>query len=820
MCSAQELADLRQELSALVGDCEMLGTALQGGYEKLGKTVRGLGNRLASLDDTSTFGFDTRSDLSITRWEVPRPACWEDVNAASLPPHIRPLWEAMLDAAALCREAREMSDPGGGYYIDTDYTGHELECAQDLPAIAIGIQETQANSQATARRNEELERLQHNRVGDALSRLFIWRRPNQVYPAYGIFPQGNKLLEDWPSCIPQNPDLLPHLELFQQGCFSDGWFVLAVSSIATHRELFQRLFVSCDFTDYGMYAFQFCDVTAGEDPTVPTAAEAQRNGRNVGTLTKPWRSVVIDSHIPMQLVEGDALVPTFGRTAEETALWLVYIMKAYAKWRGSYSYLHCGDTARACAELTGGRAKTERWNSDRITPESVCVMWWKLMLCSRLGILAMCAVLPNRVESGNIESNPEEELGETLWGDGEQIILAAELPASQTTEHLGARLDSGLKLIKLRNLRGRPTAGNGGQWDWGPSSAKWKDKRVRQYFSYTRMHECVAWIGITDFVKNYNTLLTVSGWEGAPYVSFSTLEACPPGQAPCHAHQYLLTLELESADMAAMLADDALLAVAANAQLYEPPDFRDLDRDETEQDEVTSPGLPRRDQEEKGCRVTVFLSQPNMQAMDGKAIVRRPVSLHVFRLQQRRLQVPEQRGADLAEDDDGEDGDPDSPGQHTERQASAEEEGAERKAVEFFWPRYNVVETQPVPVKDPCGSLERSKEYELLEQSCSFVITQPGLYSVAVEQENTRDEIEYCLHVTTEEVSEVNHSGLSWRCEFGGTHSDPLVRPDPRDRGGFMSQGSFTVSRSRGPSIGISDSMTEVSPRTRGSQAV
>eukprot|EP01062_Namystynia_karyoxenos_P020462 TRINITY_DN17747_c0_g1_i1.p1 TRINITY_DN17747_c0_g1~~TRINITY_DN17747_c0_g1_i1.p1 ORF type:complete len:824 (+),score=278.10 TRINITY_DN17747_c0_g1_i1:79-2550(+) len=812
MCSPQELAELRAELSALVGDCEVLGSALQGGYLRLGKTVRGLGNRLATLDDTSSFGFDLRHDLSFARWCNPRPASIEDVTVDMLPVNMRAAFEIMTDAAALCKEARDDGDANSGCYIDPDYTSHDLEDARELPAIAIGLQAGGLNKDAVERRKVEKERLEAQQVGAAITRLFIWRRPGQIYPAYALFPQGNKLLEDWPTCLAPPQNQLPHLECYTQGCFDDSWFVLAMSSIATHRHLFQQIFASCDYADYGMYAFQFCDVAAGEDPTVPTAAEMQQKMRLKGE--RRWRTVIIDSHIPMQLQGTDTLVPMFGRTSEETALWLVYVMKAYAKWRGSYSYLHSGDTARVCSELTGGRARTERWNKQRITPESLCVLWWKLVLTTRLGLIAMCADMPNRVDSGNIEQGGEEDGAETQWRDGEQIILSAELPASLTTDYLGVRKEAGLKLIKLRNLYGRPTAGNGGQWDWGPSSTKWKDKRVRQYFSYTRMHECVAWIGCEDFARNYNTLLTVSCWEGAPFVNFASLDACPAGQAACYAHQYLLSLELCNTDELTGAAEDALLAVQAKigSALYEPPDFRELD---LEEGDVPDGPTGRGSEEEKGMKVTVFISTPNMSAMAGTRIIPQRLVCSIFRLQQRRLQAPEQRGSGRVDEEQADEQEERGDRGDSPQPASPEAGESDGNTVrtEYFWPRYNLVESQSEPVKDPCGSLEKTRELELLEQQWSFTVAQPGIYAVAIEQENPLDEIEYCVHVTTEEISPQNPSGLSLRAEFGGTHSDPLVRPDPRSSaGGFASQGSFTMSRSRGPSIGMSETPTEMSP--------
>jgi len=322
-------------------------------------------------------------------------------------------------------------------------------------------------------------------------------------------------------------------------------------------------------------------------------------------------------------------------------------------------------------------------------------------------------------------------------------------------------------------------------------------------------------------VRHYNTLLTVSCWEGAPYVNFSTLNSSILGQGPCHAHQYLVSLDLQNSGAEVALSEDALMAVASSSKtLYEPPDFRTLEQEEEDdEDMMSSPGISRPEQEAKGCRIKIFISQPNLQSMDGKAISRRPILVHVFRLQQRRPQAPEMKGAETAEDTD----------EGVDEQAEVSPRGppvpieeleTTRKLTEYFWPRYNLVELCTHPVRDPCGSQEKNKEYDLLEQSFSFVVTQPGLYSVAIEQENPQDEIEYCFQMQTEEVSASNPSGLIYKCDYGGTHYDPLIRPDLSSSNRHTSVGSFTASRSRGQSIGISDTMTETSPRTRGSQVL
>jgi len=447
------------------------------------------------------------------------------------------------------------------------------------------------------------------------------------------------------------------------------------------------------------------------------------------------------------------------------------------------------------------------------------------------GDLAMCAVLPNRVESANLERVSEEEFGKTLWKDGEQVLLSTELPAGDTMECLGSRKDDGLKLIKLRNLRGKVTGIDKGAWDWGPGQAgaqsKWSRRsKLRQYFGYQSMDEATAWIDAADFPKQYNTLLVLHGWDGGDFINMHHLDACPNGQQPCHAHQYLLTFELDPQISSPLSAGGETFAniVPKTAALYDPPDFRALEIGEEDDINSTDSAAAAGPEsgEEKRLIVTLFLSQPNMQAFTGKQIWPKNIFLRVFRLQQRRLQAPEQRAADALVEkegsDEGEGTDAEAAGHDAPADENTVAESPDNGRMEYFWPEYNKVELETLRVTDPAGNPYKDKEFGLLEKKFQFGVTQPGVYSVAIEQEIHTDEIDYCFSVHTEEQSTSNQSGLHDRCEFGGTHVDPQVRPDSKDGKSTSanSHSSFTLaSRSRGPSMGDMQSYAERSPSVR-----
>ena len=95
------------------------------------------------------------------------------------------------------------------------------------------------------------------------------------------------------------------------------------------------------------------------------------------------------------------------------------------------------------------------------------------------------------------------------------------------------------KLIKMRNIYGNQT------WfgDWSNDHRTWnKDNRRLTGYPQDAQDDCIFWMAIEDFVKNYNTVLTCQGFESAPEVFYRHLELQREGALPFYAHQYLLTV--------------------------------------------------------------------------------------------------------------------------------------------------------------------------------------------------------------------------------------------------------------------------------------
>ena len=107
------------------------------------------------------------------------------------------------------------------------------------------------------------------------------------------------------------------------GKLNDTWFISAVATLAEKPKLIERLFLTKNYSDEGIYRLKLC-----------------KNG--------VWSTVTIDDYAPCSEEGG----PIFSKTRSHD-LWLTLLEKAYAKVHGNYHTLRGGFTAEALMDLTG-----------------------------------------------------------------------------------------------------------------------------------------------------------------------------------------------------------------------------------------------------------------------------------------------------------------------------------------------------------------------------------------------------------------------------------------------------------------------------------
>lgn len=109
----------------------------------------------------------------------------------------------------------------------------------------------------------------------------------------------------------------------RQGALGDPWFISALATLAERPALVERLFITKEVNQYGIYRVKVC-----------------KNGE--------WTTITIDDFFPCYPEGG----PIFSR-GHGNELWILLLEKAYAKLHGNYFQLRGGFTNEALIDLTG-----------------------------------------------------------------------------------------------------------------------------------------------------------------------------------------------------------------------------------------------------------------------------------------------------------------------------------------------------------------------------------------------------------------------------------------------------------------------------------
>ena len=179
--------------------------------------------------------------------------------------------------------------------------------------------------------------------------------------------------------------------------------------------------------------------------------------------------MIVDNMVPIT-TEGHR---AFGSTTDPSEMWLFYLEKAYAKFCGSYSHLHTGDTAEALVHLTGvptlrrwpvsilskmfpdvspegpapsrytdfagGRLLVDYW--DHATIPSAAEVWWVLNQSQKAGLIQLATRNANAPKGHSRMQTTTEALGMDWDRQWSVVVLgtldldeAKVLPCVQTGE--------------------------------------------------------------------------------------------------------------------------------------------------------------------------------------------------------------------------------------------------------------------------------------------------------------------------------------------------------------------------------------------------
>eukprot|EP01062_Namystynia_karyoxenos_P028700 TRINITY_DN216_c0_g1_i1.p1 TRINITY_DN216_c0_g1~~TRINITY_DN216_c0_g1_i1.p1 ORF type:complete len:768 (+),score=244.43 TRINITY_DN216_c0_g1_i1:80-2383(+) len=431
-----------------------------------------------------------------------------------------------------CREA-------GKPYVDTEPASLEVPELPRPQQISFCMRSSGESAELEAemlRLADDRER-KNKAVAEVLAKVQVWRRPQQYAEAPKFFPskdEANELLHVRPPSAPAPPWLPAHMPLFvRSSAFADTFFALALSVVAARPEQLANLFVSCEHGDVGLYTCQF--------------------SRDEATFCcTGWKCVSVDDSIPC----GADLRPVLTATECRNELWSVLLHKAYAKFLGSYSHLHVGDTAHVLRHFTGVYPDVVEWDAGMLRGRELGLLWFRLSEAVRLGL--QCVVMKKhetcplvsdvftaevRRSTSRKGSRPVPRLRAVPWNthlhwdNGVLISFAAEVPCGRRET---------VQLIKLRDMYG----GIKWQGDWSDQSTLWT-KQLRELLGHREIEEHVTWMKLADFAAHYDTLLVQTRYElvcphppGPPACFFRHMPPCDDRGALCmRAHQYFLDVE-------------------------------------------------------------------------------------------------------------------------------------------------------------------------------------------------------------------------------------------------------------------------------------
>ena len=250
--------------------------------------------------------------------------------------------------------------------------------------------------------------------GQAFDRLVQWRRPRDFMvadPSKGVFD---------PAVFEKDIEASDIL----QGQLGDCWFLCAVSALTERPALVERLFLTKEFNDEGVYRMKFC-----------------KNGE--------WQEVVVDDYFPCYPLQG----PMFSR-AHGNELWVLLLEKSFAKLHGTYKTITGGVPSEALSDLTGCPTITFDFQ-DKKVKEMVSngKLWKSLVQYDKEGFL-ICGGTPGQDRWTEDASKPDDK-GGLVAGHAYAVIQCIEA--------------KGNKLMQLRNPWGKF------EWDgaWSDTSPQW-----------------------------------------------------------------------------------------------------------------------------------------------------------------------------------------------------------------------------------------------------------------------------------------------------------------------------------------------------------
>lgn len=270
-----------------------------------------------------------------------------------------------------------------------------------------------------------------------------WRRAAEIWPesTVSIFKNG----------IDPND--------VHQGQLANSWFLSAVAAVSENPKLIERLFITKEVNDEGVYKIRI-----------------NKCGK--------WQVVTVDDYVPC--LPGGGPIFAKGNGSE---LWVILLEKAYAKIHGNYMTLEGGSTVQALRDLTGCPTISTLTEEYAEEPEDAFELLKEL---DGSGALLL---------GGKPDFDSSEEVNERAHQEG---LNEGHAYSIIKVEHFE---DEDIKLLQIRNPFGK--AGEN-EWDgdWHNGCPKWEevDGAVDFFNPTLDSDDGTFWISFDDFITQFKEL--------------------------------------------------------------------------------------------------------------------------------------------------------------------------------------------------------------------------------------------------------------------------------------------------------------------------
>lgn len=243
---------------------------------------------------------------------------------------------------------------------------------------------------------------------------------------------------------------------------STGYFCSALSCAAENPKIIERLFVTKEYNEEGVYKIRLC-----------------KNGQ--------WVVVTVDDYIPCYPDGG----PCFAKTSSPN-MWVTLLQKAFAKLVGNYHLLNGISFQSVMRDMTGCPTEFHQWeDTEDIDYDEI---WEKIVTQSESGHLIVAGT---KIFANYGKEDKRAHSGGLFGGHTYTVVKAIQY--------------EGYRLLNLRNPFGKDDKGNSvGEWngDWSDTSELWEDvphiKEVMQ--PVFDLYDGNFWMSLEDFLSHFDTV--------------------------------------------------------------------------------------------------------------------------------------------------------------------------------------------------------------------------------------------------------------------------------------------------------------------------